>query len=410
MSPFKLTYYNCNVSFIKELLLKETIGVSEYYNALVYVLSKYLHFIATIVSISIKIENSMEILLEELFLRDIHLERYHDRKLHLDNQSCQILGITQSGKTKLVKNYLSGLKKSTYLYIDCSDERFSAKDLNSHLRSFCYAKKIETLALDNYTPDIDIPNVTQLILIPQKEVEFLKTVWVMPLDYEEFLAYEHKFDSTALNHYLQLGGLPIMHRIPQEERVLFMQQKLRLALSETEFDILKLIARFNAMQLSPYTIYERLKQVRKISKDKTYTAYKSLLKKRYFFELPKYNHPKAIKRLYLGDIFLKNALSLDKHFARLFENLLFLELFKREETLYYAEGIDFYLPNKQEVVFAKPFAEERVLFKKLESLEAFLISNNIQKVTAVTMSKEATISHPFSKVEMIPFDIWALGE
>jgi len=26
------------------------------------------------------------------------------------------------------------------------------------------------------------------------------------------------------------------------------------------------------------------------------------------------------------------------------------------------------------------------------------------------MNKEGTISHPFSKVTIIPFDIWALGE
>ncbi len=354
----------------------------------------------------------MEILLRDFYKNDIHTERYIDRKLQLEAKSYQICGITQSGKTKLVKNYLSGLKKNSYLYIDCKDERFCASELNAHLNRFCFDNKIETLVLDNYTEDIVFPNVSQLIVIPKEEIrnDFLETLWVMPLDYEEFLAYEHKFDSTALNHYLQLGGLPVMHRIAQGERAVFLQERLRLVLSEVEFDILKFIARFNATELSPYSIYERVRQSRKISKDKTYAAYKSLLKKRYFFELPKYNHPKAIKRLYLGDIFLKTALTLDKNFTRLFENLVFLELFRKVEDIFYVEGVDFFLPKKREIVFAKPFADERTLFKKLENLEAFLILNDIQKVTAVTMSKETSLSHPFSKVEMTPFDIWALGE
>ena len=354
----------------------------------------------------------MEIVLQELYKNDIHLDRYLDRKITLEAKNYQICGITQSGKTKLVKNYLSGLRKNSYLYIDCKDERFGVDELNTHLQRFCQANKIETLVLDNYSKEFPLVNVSQLIIITNEEIknDFLETVWVMPLDYEEFLAYEHKFDSTALNHYLQLGGLPVMHSLYPEERIRFLQQKLRLCLTDVEFELLKFIARFNATQLSAYTIYERLKQVRKISKDKTYAAYRSLLQKRYIFELPKFNHPKAIKRLYLGDIFLKTALTIDKHFTRLFENLVFLHLYSKNEPLFYLEDIDFYLPHRNEIVFAKPFEDERIVFKKLETLEAFLISNNIKKVTIVTMNKESVLSHPFSKIEMVPFDIWALSE
>ena len=354
----------------------------------------------------------MKFLLQELYKNDIRLERYHDRKIVLDNQSYQICGITQSGKTKLIKSYLSYLKKNSYLYIDCNDERFSAIELNAHLRTFCFENKIETLVLDNYDEAILFPKVSQLIIVAPQEIKssFLKTLRVMPLDYEEFLAYEQKFDSTALNHYLQQGGLPVMHHLAQEDRALFLQQKLRLALNDMEFDILKLIARFNATALSPYTIYERLKAVRKISKDKTYIAYKSLRNKRYFFELAKYGHPKATKKLYLGDIFLKTALSLDKNFTRLFENLVFLHLVRRDQAFYYLDGIDFFMPHNSEIVFAKPFINERELFKKLENLEAFIIQNGIEKITAVTMSQETAITHPFSKVEMVPFDTWALAE
>ena len=57
-----------------------------------------------------------------------------------------------------------------------------------------------------------------------------------------------------------------------------------------------------------------------------------------------------------------------------------------------------------------PFADERALFKKIEQIEAFIFSYQIRKVTAVTMNREGSLSHPLSKVEMLPFDIWAIGD
>jgi predicted AAA+ superfamily ATPase len=249
-------------------------------------------------------------------------------------------------------------------------------------------------------------------LISQKrfDFDFLETIWLYPLDYEEFLAYEHKFDSTALNHYLQLGGLTCMHKLQAEERVVYIQQKLKYHLLPIEFEVLKFIAKYNAQKISPYSIYERLKSHIKISKDKTYASYKELFEKKYFFEVEKFEQKKAVKKLYLCDIFLKTALSIDKHFGRLFENLIFLELYKKHQNIFYHDNIDFYLPNEDEIIFCKPFADERRLFKKLETIEAFLFSYNVKKVTAITMNKEGSLSHPLCKVEIIPFDIWALGD
>ena len=62
------------------------------------------------------------------------------------------------------------------------------------------------------------------------------------------------------------------------------------------------------------------------------------------------------------------------------------------------------------MIIGMPFADERSLFKKIEQIEAFIFTYQIKKVTAVTMNTEGGISHPFSEVEMLPFDIWALGD
>lgn len=353
----------------------------------------------------------MEILLEELYKTDIHLDKFHFRKLFLEDRSYQINGISQSGKTKLVKNYLLGLKKSTYLYIDCDDIRIDIELLNSSLSKFCIKNKINTLVLDNYSPIINIVNVAQLIVCSEIQYDLpLHVEKLYPLDYEEFLAYEHKYDSTALNHFFQLGGFPSMHKIHSDDRNMYIQKALKYTLEDVEFDILIFCAKIMAQKISPYSIYERLKQHRKISKDKLYKSFDNLVNKNYIHLLQKTNHEKATKKIYLCDISLKSALSIDKHFGRLFENMIHLELLKNERECFYDDGVDFYMPQDSEIILGMAFTDERSLFKKIESIEAFIFTHNIKKVTAITMSREGQISHPLSKVEMIPFDIWALGD
>lgn len=354
----------------------------------------------------------MEILLEEFYKIDLNLEKFHFRKIFLDEKSYQISGISQSGKTKLVKNYLLGLKKNSYLYIDCDDIRINIEALNRQLYSFCNRNKIDVLVLDNYKEAINFVNVSQLIITTQLpiKIDVLIPLQLYPLDYEEFLAYEHKYDSSALNHFFQLGGFAHMHKVNNDERNLTIQKILLFALDDVEFDIIKLCTKYMSQKLSAFTIYERLKQGRKISKDKLYKSFDTLVQKNYIHLLQKFAHAKATKKIYLCDTSLKSALSIEKNFSHLFENMIFLELLKSKQKPYYEDDIDFYLPDKNEIILSKPFADERRLYKKLESIEAFLFTHSITKVTAISMSKEAELSHPLAKVEIIPFDIWALGD
>jgi len=354
----------------------------------------------------------LEILLEEFYKTDLNLEKFHYRKLFLDDKSYQISGVSQSGKTKLVKNHLLDLKKSSYLYIDCNDIRIDITLLNATLATYCNKNKIDVLVLDNYKENINFVNVSQLIITTQLplKIDVLIPLQLYPLDYEEFLAYEHKYDSSALNHFFQLGGFAFMHKVSSDERNLSVQHLLKFTLDDVEFDILCLCAKFMSQKLSAFTIYERLKLTRKISKDKLYKSYEGLVKKNYIHLLEKFNAPKATKKVYLCDTSLKSALSIEKNFGRLFENMIFLELLKSRTECYYDDEIDFYLPKSDTIILCKPFADERRLFKKLESIEAFIFTHSITKIIAISMNKESTISHPLSSVEIIPFDIWALGD
>ena len=351
-------------------------------------------------------------LLEEYYKSDIVIDKFHYRKVYIDEKSYQIHGVTQSGKTKLIKNYLLSLKKNTYLYINCADVRIDLASFNESLTSYCIDNKIDTLVLDNFTPEFQYANVSQLILISQEDYkyDFLESIQLYPLDYEEFLAYEHKYDATALNHFFQLGGFAHMHKVTPDERNNYIQKSLRLSLASQEFEVLKYCAKVMAQKVSPFSIYERLKLSIKVSKDKLYKSYDALVQKKYIHTLSKLKHTKATKKLYLCDISLKPALSIGKHFGRLFENMIFLELLKHDAECYYDEGIEFYLPQNDEIILPMPFAEERALFKKIQIIEEFIFTYQIKKITIITMSREGSINHPLSEVEMIPFDIWALGD
>jgi len=354
----------------------------------------------------------MEILLEEFYKSDLNVEKYHFRKLFIDNQSYQINGVTQSGKSKLVKNYLLGLKKSSYLYIDCKDVRIDVDALNNTLTSYCNRNRIDCLVLDNYLPTIKFVNVSQLIITSEihYDTDVLLSLRLYPLDYEEFLAYEHKYDSSALNHFFQLGGFPALHKVSADRRNLYIQHSLKFSLEDIEFDIMLLCAKFMSQKISAYTLYERLKLNRKVSKDKLYKSFDALIEKCYIHQLSKHKHSRAIKKIYLCDTSLKSALSIEKDFSKLFENMIFLELLKSDVECYYHDEIDFYLPQSNEIILCKPFADERRLFKKLQSIEAFIFTHSIKKVTVISMNKESHISHPLSQVDIIPFDIWALGD
>lgn len=353
----------------------------------------------------------MNTLLDEYYRYDLHNAGYIERKVSLLEGNTLIVGIAQSGKTSLIKHYLLTKKKSSYLYLDCRDLRIDTNTLNEVLELFCNENKISILALDNYHESIRLFAMEQIILSSERPLETEFEILELDLlDFEEFLAFEPKFDSTALNHFFQLGGFPAMHRVSSEERPLYLQKVLTRALEPIELDIVIQATKMVTQKVSAFNLYERLKVERKISKDKLYLHVQSLLDKRYLYTLGKYNHPSAVKKLYLCDIAIKHALNLQKHFGRVFENLVYLELVKHSVECYYDEGIDFYLPERGQIVLALPFANEHALFNKVEALEGFIIMHGVREVIVVTMNTESSLSHPMADITMTPFSMWALGE
>ncbi len=351
-------------------------------------------------------------LLEQYYRLDLTSNHYIDRKLNLDFNSCQINGISLSGKSELLKAYLLTCKKGRYLYLNARDTRIDIKELNLVFQKFITEYDIDIIAIDNYVKDIKLPKAKQILITSTTyiDIDFLPAKTLFPFDFEEFLASGKRYDSTAISAFLQIGGLPAIGHLSIENRIEFIQSRFYNTLGALKFEILTQTSKYLGQRISTFNLYQRLKQTIKVSKDKLYIAHKELIFEGYLHTLSQYDNKNAVKKVYLCDIIFKHTLSLQKNFAMLFENIVFLELFKHNIECYYAEKIEFYLPDENKIILCIPFADERMVFKKIEAIESFIFSYQILNIECVTMSKEGFLSHPISKIEMIPFDRWALKE
>ncbi len=325
-----------------------------------------------------------------------------------------IKGAAKTGKTSIIKQFLSVLPGSSYLYIDLNDLRIDIDTVKQELTEFCRDNKIHTLVIENYDPSIPLPNVTQIILSTESDlhIDGFDTLNIYNLDFEEFLAFDSRYDTldNAFTHFLQTGSYPELYFVHQDNRQKQLQNILRLSLNPLELQIMIHSARLLGQKVSAFQMFERLKQHQKLSKDMFYKTFYGLMEKGYLYWVEKYEHSRATKKLYTLDFNIKNALTLQKDFSRLFETLVFLEMLKRGSEIYYAEGIDFYMPKENRIVLTMPFSNEDVLFKKIESIEAFIIENGVMHVEVVTMSTETKLGLPYAVIEMMPFVQWAIVE
>lgn len=337
-----------------------------------------------------------------------------DRKYQISSPFTIVKGASRTGKTSVIKQYLSTLPSAAYLYIDLSDLRIDADMVREELTGFCRDNKIHTLVIEAYDESIPLPNVSQILLSTEEElvIEGFERLDIYNLDFEEFLAFDTRYDTldTAFTHFLQTGSYPELYYSAQQNRPKQLQNILRLSLNTLELQIMIHSARLLGQKVSAFQMFERLKQQQKLSKDMFYKTFYGLMEKGYLYWVEKYGHSRATKKLYTLDFNIKNALTLQKDFSHLFETLVFLEILKKGSQIYYADGIDFYIPKENRIVLTMPFSNEDVLFKKIESIEGFIIENGVLHVEVVTMSTETKLGLPYAVIEMMPFIKWAIVE
>ena len=325
-----------------------------------------------------------------------------------ENENILVKGIRFSGKTFLIKDYLS--RQKNFLYINLNDIRVDLDYLQSNLQTFIDKNRIEIVAIDNYKKDFLIPNSKQIILSTNEPIYLdgfeMKNLYT--LDFEEYMAFEKAIDTKIVfNNFLKNGTFPEISKTPEFKRNERFFEMIAM-LFKKDIEILKEISNRVGHKSSIYQIYTLIKDKTKISKDRFYSFFEYLKETNLIFILEKFSYPKASKKIYFCDFALKNYLSFNRDFSKIFENAIFLELFKRDFNIFYFDRIDFFIPSKKEAILSIPFGNEVGIQKRVSLAYKYLKELEIEKVTVVSVANGFKFYENDIFIEVLPFYEWAL--
>ncbi|MDD6056332.1 MAG: ATP-binding protein [Helicobacteraceae bacterium] len=283
-------------------------------------------------------------------------KKERDFKIQLDSKTL-IYGGFSIGKTSIVLNYFEKEEFKNYkkLYIDLEDIRLNPKKDLENLQEFLEKEKIQVLILDNFSQEF-------LKTLPKNKLRFLALISNYPLDVSDFTLLEipplsfsefYKLQKTPIdlsfNSYLRFGN------ILEQNKGYFLKGKLK---DSSDFWILRSLILHLGQKVSIYQIFTKLKKEGRISKDRFYEFCKMLESSKMLFWVNKFEHKLAPKKLYFWDFTLKNAISYEKNFTLLFENMVFLELiFNFKLEVFYSDKLDFYIPKLNLGILCCPFVQ-----------------------------------------------------
>ncbi len=353
--------------------------------------------------------------LEILYEQEVKKIAFTVRKVHLHGDRIILKGPRHSGKTYLIFELLSTFKKEQFLYIDFSDIRIDAT-IAAHLERFLEVHPaIELLVLENLDFAFPLPPVEKIIITTSQKDFHLKgfeEIFLYPLDFEEFIAFDKKGGSDIeqlFGHFANVGTFPAMLGVSKFTFVQSFQHLLSAWYhAPVELEILKIYTLRQSTLVSVYAMYNLVKKHHKISKDKFYAYTAKLLNEEVIFMVEKFGQKSTQKKLYMIDFTIRGVLSFEKDFIRRFENMLFLELYKRGMELYYLDIIDFYIPASSTAIFSVPFMTPEVIEKRLEKAQKEFQRLGIRHVYAVTMGTRRSFEKEGVSYELLPFWNWAL--
>jgi len=328
-----------------------------------------------------------------------------------DRGDINIYGARGSGKTALVLDYIKEKGEHT-LYIDLEDPNLILNTLDTlPLQDFIEEYAIEELILDHYEEGMleSYPKVARLIVISRialNEKRFTP-IRLFPLDYEEFLAFEHgSASSIAFNHFLKTGTLPAMAR-HTKSRTLMMKQFFQQQFSPNEQSLILILARYNTQPMTTHQIYTFTKEHFKISKDFVYSAIK-----RFQEEGLLYFVDNAIKRsgkkMILYDFAFVKYLTTHQPFGNQFDTMIALTLIKHGIS-FKTLGVHGYVTEKNELIIPAPFESEESIWVKSQQKFSLYKKHHIEKITIVTVANSYHYQIEKLHFEALPFNEWSIA-
>lgn len=310
-------------------------------------------------------------ILDRLLEKSKTTSAFLPRKVAIRAPRTILCGAPKTGKTSLAREFLRDFKQP--LYLNLQDPRLQSclPELTATLSAFYEQKRPDALVVDHYTPGFPLPERGAILLISEKEIEAqgYSKLFLRGLDFEEYLSFEKRplQPRHLFNAFLKDGSLPEISRAEPTRRSERKQEILRLlSASESELAILQALLAHMGQKITANHLYTTLKKRIQISKDRLYATLTDYQSRGMIHLVEKFEQKNAPKKLFFWDFTLANALSYERNFGALVENMLFLELLSLAPSLAYTDKIDLILPDKGLGFFIMPFATP-------ESLEARLL-------------------------------------
>jgi predicted AAA+ superfamily ATPase len=353
-------------------------------------------------------------LLENIYDNPPFLPETLSRKIQISHKKTFIFGPRFCGKTYLIFDFLNAHNITDYLYLDLEDIK-NQKIQNHLLNDFINQNKIKLLIVENYNENFIIPKVEEIIISSHQYfyLEDFHTISLMPLDFEEFIAFDSKHQSTTIsfNTFLKYGNLPDILEFKEHKKVQRNNELLELLTNHpTKKEIIISLIKAIGQTHSPYHLFSNLKKEIKISKDMFYNTVAELEANHTLLLCPKYNHEKAPKKIFFYNHAFRDNVTYKKNFNNTFANMIYIELFNKSFEIYYLDGIDFYIPENSEIIIAMPFFNQLLFSNLSQKILKVLSQIDIDTISIITISNEDTIFIEDIEARVLPFYEWALGE
>lgn len=268
-----------------------------------------------------------------IFPRRFGISKYERIHLH---------GAPKSGKTCIALNYIRDFKNP--FYIDFNDIRNSPDLIKNYLLKISMEKKVSILVLDNIPNDwSNFPNLGNIITISEHKSTNLDFVnkEILPLNFEEFIGFDalNQNINQLLDSFIKYGNLPYILNIKDSIKLESKQNILSLVF-KNNMDIFILLCQFQGQLATINQIYSLVKKQHKTSKDSIYSLIKDWQNRGILYFVENFTRPNLPKKIFFWDFSIRSALSYEKNFISIIENMVFLELLAFNKPIFYGNKIN----------------------------------------------------------------------
>lgn len=344
---------------------------------------------------------------------DFNKINFLERKKKILEPKTILIGPAKCGKSYLIYDYLSNFTSKEYIYIDLNDSKNNKNDIIDNLDTFINNNHIKVLVIEDYNFDFILPVCDSIILTTNKNstLKGFKKLFLMPLDFEEFLLHDNRHQATinTFNYFFKHGNLPGIINIEEHKKETRLQEIIKIyTKNETHEEVLKILFLNIDEKKSLNQLYLSLKKKIKISKDSFYSLCKTYKENNFVFFVKKYQQEKAIKKIYAYNHSFLGSLTHNKKFKNEFTNMIFLELLNKYKNISYLENIDFFLEDEKTIILCLPFFNNLLINSLTTKVFNIIDTLEIKKIYIITIANNDSFYYEDIKIEVVPFYEWAL--